>query len=109
MGTSHWAAPHTAPAGHGHVRGLRGRTPGDLPSSGTGVAEGAPAWWGVRREQAKGATFFSAVEGETVRPMLDVCWAPMLGAFSVLFEEFHDIKVRLRWGGHALARCAPAA
>lgn len=46
------------------------------------------------REQAKGATFFSAVEGETVRPMLDVCWAPMLGAFSVLFEEFHDTKVR---------------
>ena len=46
------------------------------------------------REQAKGATFFSAVEGETVRPMLNVCWAPMLGAFSVLFEEFHDNKVR---------------
>ena len=45
------------------------------------------------REQAKGATFFSAVEGETVRPMLDVCWAPMLGALSVLFEEFHDNKV----------------
>lgn len=49
----------------------------------------------VCREQAKGATFFSAVEGDTVRPMLDVCWAPMLGAFSVLFEEFHDTKVRL--------------
>ena len=48
----------------------------------------------ARREQAKGATFFSAVEGETVRPMLDVCWAPMLGAFSVLFEEFHDRRVR---------------
>ena len=22
--------------------------------------------------------------------MLDVAWAPMLGAFSVLFEEFHE-------------------
>ena len=48
----------------------------------------------VRRDQAKGATFFSAVEGETVRPMLDVSWAPFLGAFSVLFEEFHEGKVR---------------
>ncbi len=46
------------------------------------------------REQAKGATFFSAVEGETVRPIINVCWAPMLGAFSVLFEEFHDNKAR---------------
>lgn len=38
------------------------------------------------REKAKGATFFEATEGETVKPMLDVSWAPMLGAFSVLFE-----------------------
>ncbi|KAL0051487.1 hypothetical protein WJX82_008426 [Trebouxia sp. C0006] len=42
------------------------------------------------REKAKGATFFEATEGETVRPMLDVSWAPMLGAFSVLFEEFSE-------------------
>lgn len=42
------------------------------------------------REKAKGATFFEATEGETVRPMLDVSWAPMLGAFSVVFEEFHE-------------------
>lgn len=44
----------------------------------------------VCREKAKGATFFQATEGETVRPMLDVSWAPMLGAFSVLFEEFTE-------------------
>ena len=25
-----------------------------------------------------------------MRPMLDVAWAPMLGAFSVLFEEFNE-------------------
>ncbi len=43
-----------------------------------------------RREKAKGATFFEATEGETVRPMLDVAWAPMLGAFSTLFEEFGE-------------------
>lgn len=42
------------------------------------------------REKAKGATFFEATEGETVRPMLDVSWAPMLGAFSVLFEEYGE-------------------
>lgn len=45
-------------------------------------------WCG--REKAKGATFFEATEGETVRPMLDVSWAPMLGAFSVLFEEYGE-------------------
>ena len=44
--------------------------------------------YGCCRGKAKGATFFEATEGETVRPMLDVSWAPMLGAFSVLFEEF---------------------
>ena len=46
------------------------------------------AW--LCREKAKGATFFEATEGETVRPMLDVSWAPMLGAFSVVFEEFQE-------------------
>lgn len=29
-----------------------------------------------------------------MRPMLDVSWAPFLGAFSVLFEEFQEGKVR---------------
>ena len=51
------------------------------------------------RERAKGATFFEATEGETVRPMLDVAWAPMLGAFSVLFEEFHEGARSLRHDG----------
>lgn len=50
------------------------------------------------REKAKGATFFEATEGETVRPMLDVAWAPMLGAFSVLFEEFGEgAYLRYKW------------
>ncbi|KAL4543975.1 hypothetical protein Ndes2437B_g01778 [Nannochloris sp. 'desiccata'] len=39
------------------------------------------------REQAKGATFYEAQDGEAVRPMVDVAWAPTLGALSVLFEE----------------------
>lgn len=42
------------------------------------------------RQRAKGATFFEATEGETARPMLDICWAPMLGALSVLFEGFPE-------------------
>lgn len=42
------------------------------------------------REKAKGTTFFKATEWETVRPMVEVSWAPMLGAFSVLFEEYDD-------------------
>ncbi len=33
------------------------------------------------RERAKGVTFFEAKDGEAIRPMLDVAWAPMLGAF----------------------------
>jgi len=49
------------------------------------------------REQAKGATFFEARDGEAVRPMVDVAWAPMLGAFSVLFEEEED--------GYFVAQC----
>ena len=39
------------------------------------------------REQAKGATFYEAKDGEAVRPMVDAAWAPTLGALSVLFEE----------------------
>ncbi|CAD7702431.1 unnamed protein product [Ostreobium quekettii] len=42
------------------------------------------------REKAKGATFFKSVEVDTVRPMLEMTWAPMLGAFSVLFEQSED-------------------
>ena len=46
------------------------------------------------REKAKGATFFEATEGETVKPMLDVSWAPMLGAFSVLFEANSEGRLK---------------
>ena len=35
-------------------------------------------------------TFFEAHDSEAIRPMLDVSWAPLLGAFSVLFEEHED-------------------
>eukprot|EP00891_Asterochloris_glomerata_P002829 jgi/Astpho2/2829/e_gw1.00050.8.1_t len=56
------------------------------------------------REKAKGATFFEATEGETVKPMLDVSWAPMLGAFSVLFEANSEgAIVNLCLGGFVAA------
>lgn len=42
------------------------------------------------REKAKGAMFFESSEVDTVRPMLEVAWAPMLGAFSVLYEQHDD-------------------
>lgn len=41
------------------------------------------------REKAKGATFFEASNADTVWPLFEVAWAPVLGAFSVLFER-HD-------------------
>ncbi len=47
----------------------------------------------LHREQAKGATFFITVDGEAARPMVDIAWAPMLGAFSVNFEQFDDQDV----------------
>ena len=57
------------------------------------------------REKAKGGTFFEAHDGEAIRPMLDVSWAPLLGAFSVLFEEHDDeyfiglcLEGFIRWG-----------
>ena len=50
-------------------------------------------------------TFFEARDGEAIRPMLDVAWAPLLGAFSVLFEEYDDeyfvglcLEGFVRWG-----------
>jgi len=45
------------------------------------------------KEKAMSATFFTATDGETVRPMVEVCWAPMLGAFSVLFEDNSSVEL----------------
>lgn len=45
------------------------------------------------REKAKGATFFEATDGNTVWPLFEVAWAPLLGAFSVLFERYDEQHV----------------
>ena len=42
------------------------------------------------RTLAEGASFVEAKDGDTLRPMVDVLWAPVLGAFSVLFESEQD-------------------
>lgn len=45
------------------------------------------------REKAKGATFFEATDASTVWPLFEVAWAPLLGAFSVLFERYDEQHV----------------
>ena len=56
------------------------------------------------REQAKGAKFYEAKDSEAVRPMIDVAWAPTLGALSVLFEgEDNDFFVAQCLGGFEAA------
>lgn len=42
------------------------------------------------RRMAQGASFVEANDVGTLRPMVDVLWAPVLGAFSVLFESEQD-------------------
>ncbi len=42
------------------------------------------------RTLAEGASFVEAKDSDTLRPMVDVLWAPVLGAFSVLFESEQD-------------------
>ena len=51
----------------------------------------------VCREKAKGVTFFEARDGEAVRPMLDVAWAPMLGAFRYA-PPWQAHAVLVKWG-----------
>ena len=42
------------------------------------------------RTLAEGSSFVEAKDSDTLRPMVDVLWAPVLGAFSVLFESEQD-------------------
>eukprot|EP00879_Flechtneria_rotunda_P009955 GHRR01010411.1.p1 GENE.GHRR01010411.1~~GHRR01010411.1.p1 ORF type:complete len:1258 (+),score=566.72 GHRR01010411.1:286-4059(+) len=44
-------------------------------------------------ERAKGATYFIATDSDTVRPMLELTWAPLLGCFSLLFDEYSDPRL----------------
>jgi hypothetical protein len=49
--------------------------------------------------KAKGATsFIISSEPDTVRPMLDVVWAPVLGALSVLFDESQETRIPETFG-----------
>lgn len=53
-------------------------------------------------QKAKSASLVPATEADAVRPILEVIWAPLLGALSVLFDEYTDPRyVRLCLGGFA--------
>jgi brefeldin A-inhibited guanine nucleotide-exchange protein len=60
-------------------------------------------------EVAKGATYFTATEPDTVRPMMELIWAPLLGCFSLLFDEYHDPRLlAICLSGFAAATCLAA-
>lgn len=60
-------------------------------------------------DKAKSATAVTVNEAEAVRPMMEVIWAPLLGALSVLFDEYQDHKmVRLCLQGFAASICLTA-
>ncbi|GAX80611.1 hypothetical protein CEUSTIGMA_g8046.t1 [Chlamydomonas eustigma] len=44
-------------------------------------------------EKAKGSTVVTVSEPDAVRPMMEVMWAPLLGALSVLFDEYFDHRL----------------
>lgn len=60
-------------------------------------------------DRAKGATYFTATELDTVRPMLELIWAPLLGCFSVLFDEYSDPRLlTICLNGFSAAACLAA-
>eukprot|EP00798_Chlamydomonas_sp_ICE-L_P027640 gene27640-7278_t len=57
-------------------------------------------------EKAKSSTAVTVTEPEVVVPMMEVVWAPLLGALSVLFDEYTDARlVRLCLSGFASCCC----
>eukprot|EP00798_Chlamydomonas_sp_ICE-L_P022399 gene22399-29511_t len=58
------------------------------------------------QEKAKGSTAVTVTEPEVVRPIMEVIWAPLLGALSVLFDEYSDPRlVRLTLSGFSATCC----
>jgi brefeldin A-inhibited guanine nucleotide-exchange protein len=46
---------------------------------------------------------------DTVRPMLELIWAPLLGAFSLLFDEYSDPRLlAICLAGFEAATCLAA-
>lgn len=51
----------------------------------------------------------AAVPADTVRPMLELIWAPLLGAFSLLFDEYSDPRLlAICLAGFEAATCLAA-
>ncbi|WIA22572.1 hypothetical protein OEZ86_009559 [Tetradesmus obliquus] len=60
-------------------------------------------------DRAQGATYFVASDPDTVRPMLELIWAPLLGCFSLLFDEYSDPRLlAICLAGFEAATCLAA-
>ncbi|GFH25080.1 SEC7 domain-containing protein, partial [Haematococcus lacustris] len=60
-------------------------------------------------EKARSATAVTVTESDAVRPMMEVIWAPLLGALSVLFDEYTDSRlVRMCLQGFSSSSCLTA-
>eukprot|EP00775_Hariotina_reticulata_P008270 gene8270-8458_t len=59
--------------------------------------------------KAQGATYFTATDPDTVRPMLELIWAPLLGCFSLLFDEYNDPRlINICLSGFEASTCLAA-
>ncbi|GIM16141.1 hypothetical protein Vretimale_18795, partial [Volvox reticuliferus] len=60
-------------------------------------------------QRAASATTVSVTEPDAVRPLMEVIWAPLLGALSTLYDEYSDVKlVTVCLGGFLAAACLSA-
>ncbi|GIL58910.1 hypothetical protein Vafri_13917 [Volvox africanus] len=60
-------------------------------------------------QRAASATTVSVTEPDAVRPLMEVIWAPLLGALSTLYDEYNDAKlVTVCLGGFLAAACLSA-
>lgn len=60
-------------------------------------------------QRAASATTVPVIEPDAVRPLMEVIWAPLLGALSTLYDEYNDPKlVTVCMGGVAAAACLSA-
>ncbi|PNH01848.1 Protein transport protein sec72 [Tetrabaena socialis] len=60
-------------------------------------------------QRAASATTVTVTEAEAVRPLMEVIWAPLLGALSTLYDEFNDPRaVNICLAGFTAACCLTA-
>lgn len=60
-------------------------------------------------QRAASATTVTVTEADAVRPLMEVVWAPLLGALSTMFDEYTDARlVTTCLAGFASATCLAA-